>query len=225
MKKLIIFCFCLFFSVSLWSQIKGSSDRYVMEINWNYWLNAPQDIQVKPFSRGFNTFVMFDFPFKEKSHFSVALGPGLSSENVYHNGRFINTDTTTQLVPINDSIKYKRNKLNTNYLEAPLEFRFRTKPLVKSYRLKIAVGLRGGMLISSHIKFIGQGTAFGQPGDNVKIKEYKVPNLAKYRYGLTARVGFGPFNFIGYYGLSTLFDQGLGPAIVPVSIGFTFNML
>ncbi len=226
MKKSTLALFICLISLSAFSQLKGSSDRYILELNWNSWRNTPDSIQLKPFSRGFNFYTMFDFPFKEKSKFSFAAGLGLSTENIYHNGQFmVNDSVGTTIIAIPDSQTYKNNKINTVYAEIPLELRFRTKPLFKNNRLKIGVGVKGGMLLASHTKYVGDGTAFGQFGPDVKIKVAKIPNLSKYRYGITGRIGFGPYNFIGYYGLSTLFNEGKGPGMIPVSIGFTFNML
>jgi len=39
------------------------------------------------------------------------------------------------------------------------------------------VGVKGGMLLASHTKYVGDGTAFGQFGPDVKIKVAKIPNL------------------------------------------------
>ena len=203
----------------------GGKDRLVMEINWNGWMDQPDSIKTKWFSRGIDFYVMFDMPLG-KSRFSVAPGAGLGIDNVFHDGQFIGTDTMgTLFVPYPDSINVKKNKLNTVYLDIPLELRFRTKPNEKNKSFKLAVGVKGGLLLASKVKYVGEGTTFGLPQQEIKKKEFKVPNIDNLRYGLTFRVGYGPINAQVFYGLSTLFESGLGPQMSPLNIGISFNGL
>ena len=81
------------------------------------------------------------------------------------------------------------------------------------------------MLISSHTKYVGEGMSFGTYQDKMKVKHYSVPNINKFRYGVTARFGYGPFNLIAYYSLSKLFEDNLGPELTPISVGISFNGL
>lgn len=230
MKRLLLIIGCVFIATQLMAQpeeeeIPGGKDRLVMEINWNGWLDAPDSIKTKWFSRGINFYVMFDMPLGN-SRFSVAPGAGLGIDNVYHEGMFVATDTMgTQFLPIPDSINFKKNKLNTVYLDIPLELRFRTKPNEKNKSFKIAVGVKGGLLLANKVKYVGEGTTFGLPQQEVKYKQFKVPNIDNLRYGLTFRVGYGPINAQVFYGLSTLFETGLGPQMAPLNIGVSFNGL
>ena len=61
----------------------------------------------------------------------------------------------------------------------------------------------------------------GQKNNNFrrKIKTYDVPNLTKFRYGLTARVGYANFYLNFFYSLTPLFIEGRGTEAVPISIG------
>ena len=212
-------------TTTAWSQDRpGGQDRLVAQFNWNSWLNTPDDIEVRWFSRGINLFVMYDLPLG-KSPISLAPGIGIASDNVYHNGLFTANDTITFISAIPDSLTFSSNKLQTTYLEVPLELRFRTKPNSKGQSFKIAAGIRGGLLITSHAKYKGEGTAFGLTQQEIKYKQYDIPNLENLRYGATVRVGYGPFNVNAYYGLSTLFEKGRGPEMVPFQQGISFNGL
>ncbi len=202
----------------------GGQDRLVAQFNWNTWLNAPDGIESRWFSRGFNLFFMYDLELG-KSPISIAPGIGFATDNLYHNGFFTATDTFTTLSVIPDSITFNNNKLQTTYLEIPLELRFRTKANDKGQSFKIAAGIRGGLLITSHMKYNGEGTVFGLAQQEVKYKQYDVPGLDNLRYGATFRVGYGPVNLSAYYGLSTLFEKGRGPEMVPFQIGLSFNGL
>jgi hypothetical protein len=206
-------------------EVPYGRDRLVMQLNWNTWLNSPEGIKPEWHSRGINVFGMYDMPLG-KSPFSIAIGAGIASDNVYHNGRFTANDTLTMLTPFPDSINVKRNKLSLTYLEAPFEFRFRTKPKGdNNMSFKMAVGFRGGLNVGSSIKYIGEGNVFGINQPEVKYKLHKVPNLDNLRYGLTFRVGYGPVNLHAYYGLNPIFERDRGPAITPFQIGLSFNAL
>lgn len=225
MKRSIVITVALAFALSAFSQGITSKDRFISEIHWNYWLNSANDIQPEWYSRGANFSIMYDLELGE-SPFSIAPGIGFGFDNVYHNGYFAEDSAgTTQLRPYDDTIDYKRNKLSTVYLDVPLELRFRTKPNDKGNSFKIALGAKGGFLIANYTKYIGEGEAFGAPADDAKYKEYNVPNISTFRYGLTARIGYGPVNLSAFYSLSPLFDQDLGPQLTPISIGVSFNGL
>ena len=129
------------------------------------------------------------------------------------------------MTPISDSITYKRNKLSTAYIDVPLELRYRTKPNDKGNSFKVALGVKGGFLLSNYTKFIGQGNNFGVSSTSTKYKKYDIPNIAKFRYGATVRIGYGPFNINAFYSLSPLFDKNAGPQITPISVGISFNGL
>lgn len=230
MKKIILIISLGIITGSSWAQengeeYQGSRDRLVLDLNWNGWINTPDSVSVDWYSRGLNAYFMYDLQFGN-STFSLAPGIGLGFDNIYHNAQFSATDSMgTLILPIPDSIDYKKNKFSTIYLDIPLELRFRSKPNSKNKSFKIGAGVKLGLLISSYTKFAGEGNTFGIPQDEVKLKIYKVPNMEKLRYGLTARVGYGPFNLVGFYGLSKLFEDGKGPGMSPITIGFSFNGL
>ena len=202
----------------------GGSDRLVLELNWNGWMDSPDSIDVQWYSRGINMYFMYDLKFG-KSPISIAPGLGFGVDNIYHTGQFLYNDSITMFLPINDSVEYKKNKLTTTYVDIPLELRYRSKPDGRNYSIKAGVGIKAGLLLGSHTKYVGEGRSFGAFQEEVKVKEHNVPELSKFRYGLTARIGYGPFNLQAFYGLSGLFNEGLGPAMKPISIGLSFNGL
>jgi Outer membrane protein beta-barrel domain len=233
-QRILLIGFCLLIGFSATAQDdqkekkepKGGRDRLVIDLNWNGWITKPDDINVKWYGRGIGLYFMYDMPFGN-SPFSIAPGFGLGSDNIFHNGLF-SQDTisgTTFLKPIPDTITYNNNKLNTTYLEVPLEIRYRSEPDSKNRSFKVAIGFKAGFLLQSYVKYSGNATTFGIPRDDAKIRHYRVPNINDIRYGLTFRVGYGPFNLKAFYSLSTLFKQGLGPEIVPLNIGISFNGL
>ncbi|MFT7101994.1 MAG: hypothetical protein ACJAYA_000555, partial [Bacteroidia bacterium] len=83
-----------------------------------------------------------------------------------------------------------------------------------------SVGFKLGWLVQSHTKTKTDEDLFFQ-GVNFrsKIKTYDIPNLTKFRYGVTARVGYANFYLNFFYSLTPLFKDGRGTEAVPISIG------
>ena len=65
-----------------WSKINLSNrpnDHFMLQFGYNGWAQRPDTIHTKGFSRSFNIYFMYDFPFKSSPRWSVGLGVGLSS--------------------------------------------------------------------------------------------------------------------------------------------------
>lgn len=201
-------------------------DRLALIFNWNYWLNNQDTtLELQAQSRGFDGHWTFDVLFKEQSRFSVGFGLGISSHNVFHKSSIRLDSNITVLTPYPDSVSFTKNKLATTYLEVPVELRWRSKPDKNDNSWKLAVGLKAGMLLSAKTKYVGQGSPFGLEIEEAKIKTYRVPNINQFRYGPTVRFGYGNFNLVAFYALSTLFEPNLGPKLNPFSVGISFNFL
>ena len=201
-------------------------ERLIFELTHDRWQNTPDGVKTKWYNRGFNAFVLYDYALIGRN-LSLGFGGGIANNNIYNNAKLVNLDTTAILVPISDSLyQYKKNKLETSWFEIPLELRFRTNPDKINKTFKIALGLRGGYLLDSKIKYKGEDlTNTAGTGDNVFIKTKRLPHISKYRLGYTARVGYANFNLFWYQSLTPLFKKGEGPDIIPFSIGFSFNSL
>src|SRR5688572_21183877 len=64
---------------STWSTVamsNRSSDHLLIQFSYDGWANKPDSVMTSGFSRGFNAYFLFDFPFKTSPKFSVAIGAG-----------------------------------------------------------------------------------------------------------------------------------------------------
>lgn len=215
-----------------------SRDRLIIELTHDNWLNKPDYIETKWFSRGLNAFIMWDMPLTKNGTISIAPGLGISNTNVFNNV-FIQrsaTDDSTYLTIIPKSVpnlttenittdsvalKYNKNKLAVTAIDVPFELRFRTNP-AKGKPFKIAIGARIGYVVNAHTKYKGEDYRDGSQRE-VTIKEAPAYNINRLKYGVTGRIGYGNFNVFGYYSLSKLFDTAKAPEITPISIGISFN--
>jgi hypothetical protein len=118
---------------------------------------------------------------------------------------------------------FKKFKLTTVYLEAPVELRFNSKPGANGF--KVAVGAKVGTLINAHTK----GKTLQNKNDQT-IGDYITKTSSKKffnstRLAATARIGYGIFSLSGQYNITTLLKEGAGPEIRPYSIGITISGL
>ncbi len=147
-----------------------------------------------------------------KNRVNLMYGAGLA----FH---IYNFDKNIKLTPnnepleivVDETVNYKKNKLKSTYLMAPLMLNFNTNPRRSSKALKVSVGVFGGFLLASKTK--QKSDEFGK----VKFKDDF--NLNKFRYGLMGEIGMGPINFYANYSLNGLFADGKGPDLAPFNVG------
>jgi len=205
-----------------------SRDRLIMELNYNDWLGKPDSIDTKWYGRGINLYFMYDFKLGKQNIVSFAPGLGFSSHNVYHNTLIVEQSIDslpnfghTLMLEIPEGIDYRNNKINTNYVEVPVELRFRTKPNQYGKSFKVALGARFGYLFNAHTKY--RGDSFDGSGKTIKYKTFLLPNINKLRFGPSIRIGYGNFSIVSYYALTGVFESDVAPKLNAFSIGLSFN--
>jgi hypothetical protein len=175
-----------------------------------------------------NIYVMLNFPFKTNPHWSVALGPGIASDNMYFDKMTVGIARPTPSVQfrnVADTAHFKKYKLSTNYLEAPVELRYRFNPQDDRKSVKIAVGAKVGVMINGHVKGVNLESVSDQTINDYTGKESTKRFFNKQRLSLMGRVGVGSFTVFASYAITPLFQEGLGPAIHPLSIGLNISGL
>lgn len=166
-------------------------------------------------SRSANIYYMYDFRLFGSKKLSFNPGFGLGTDNYMFSNEVNVTPGANNTLSVESASEFEsgvntdsssfgieKSKLNANYFDIPMEFRFRTKPSKKSFRF--AVGGKIGFLIDAKTKI-----KYELDGDNYKFKSKSRKGLENFRYGLHARIGFGSLNFFGYYALSELFESDL----------------
>ena len=204
-----------------------ANDHFLVQFGVANWSGIPDTINKKGFSKSFNVYFMFDFPFKTNPHLSIALGPGISSDHILFAKTHVGIKDNALTIPftnVSDTDHFKKTKLATVYLEAPIEFRYSGEPL-KGDGLKVAVGLKIGTLLNAHTrntKF--ENKAEGKLGD-FTMKETSKKFFNKSRISVTGRIGWGHISFFANYQLTPLFKDGAGPVVKPYSFGLTLSGL
>ncbi len=202
-------------------------DRLIFTLFTDIWQNQPGNIDLKTIQRGVSIEALQDMPLG-RSNFSIAAGLGLSSHNIYSDARYLYNPADNTFDFHSLDVDYDKNKLSINYLDIPVQFRYRTRSTVRDFRFY--VGIRAGYLVNAHTKYEG----IQSPGPyhiydpeyshmagerKIKIKEHRLGNISKYRIGLTAMVGYGSINFSLGFPLINVFDGNSAEDMLPLSLG------
>jgi hypothetical protein len=215
-----------------WSKLSLAgrpNDHILIQFGISGWTGVPDSIRISGFSRHFNAYFMWDFPFRGDPRFSVGLGVGIGSDNIF----FKNTDvqiaaTGTRLLPFRNTDStdhFDKYKLVTTYLEAPVELRFAANPENTNKCFKASVGVKIGTMISAHTKGVD---LYNKTGQLISPATYKVSDTRFFnsiRLQVTARAGYGPFSLWGAYQVSQFLKDGAGPDVRPFCIGLTLSGL
>lgn len=205
-----------------------ANDHFLLQLGYTGWAGKPDSISPSGFSKSINMYFMFDFPFKTNPKLSMAFGPGISSDNIIFKETFVGikeNSTVFQIDDRSDTNHFKKTKLSTVYLEAPIEFRYTADPLNSDRSFKFAIGVKVGTMIAAKTK----NKEWQDRNDNTII-DYTMKEFSKRFFNTTrlsaqARVGKGHFSLYGSYQITSLFKEGAAAEIRPYSIGLTLSGL
>lgn len=205
-----------------------SNDHFMVQLGYTGWTGKPDSINTKGLSRCFNVYFLFDFPFKTNPHFSVAIGPGIGSNHVYFDKTYVGIkDQTTVLnfTDRSDTTHYKKTKLTTVWLEAPVELRYSSDPLRTGKSFKAAIGLKVGTMLTGYTRSKDLQNASGQSVNDFYLKEYSKRFFNTNHLVFTARAGYGRLTAFYSHQLGPLFKSGTAAEMKPYSIGLTLSGL
>ncbi len=205
-----------------------TKDHFMIQFGGASWQNKPDSIKTGGFSRTFNMYLMYDFPFKSSPKFSIAIGPGLSTDNVFLDKSTANITTTGSKVIFRnqkDTTHFSKFKVATAFLELPVELRFSSNPDADGKSVKVALGLRVGTMLAAWTKGKTLQNSSGSTVNDYIEKEKSKKFFNTTRISATARLGYGHFSLFGSYALTSLFKEGVGPQMNAMSIGITLSGL
>jgi hypothetical protein len=108
---------------------------------------------------------------------------------------------------------YKKNRLGTTFLTAPLALEFHFPG--KENDFWFLIGGYAAIKLGSNLKLKSDDD------DKEKIKEDF--HLNTFRYGLRAMVGVNSFSFYATYSLQPLFKKDEGPELYPLTVGIALS--
>ncbi|WP_416440308.1 outer membrane beta-barrel protein [Phnomibacter sp. MR] len=203
-----------------------ANDHFMFQAGYDGWAGKPDSIQTSGFSRHLNVYVMMDMPFKTNPQWSVGIGVGIGSSNMFFEKTDIRltstaTSKTAAFTNVADTNNFKKYKLTNVWAEAPVELRWMKNPANPNKSLKIAIGAKVGTMISGYTKGKNLQSASGNSvyGNKytMKVKERAFFNST--RLAGTLRVGYGALSLYGSFQVTGLFKEGAGPEVYPYSVG------
>ncbi|MCW3118453.1 MAG: hypothetical protein JWM28_2535 [Chitinophagaceae bacterium] len=205
-----------------------SNDHFLIQLGYAGWNGKPAGINTTGLPRSFNMYFMLDFPFKTTPKFSAAIGAGIGTDHIFFSKTYIGiTDQTSALVfqDRSDTTHFKKYKLATSWLEAPIELRYSAHPETPGKGFKAAIGIKVGTLLNAHTKGKTLQNSSGQTLNSYTEKLASKKFFNTTRIVPTIRIGYGHFSLYGAYEIGNLFKAGLGPDVKPYSIGLTISGL
>lgn len=168
------------------------------------------NFDLRAINQGASVYSMFNFNFENTPH-SASIGVGYTGHNFYMKGTYLARPYYDVTEFVNVPHDYKRSKINTNYIDIPVEVSFRFAD-----KFKITAGFKFGILASGKTKYVGE---LYNDDQTYRVKYLKIDNLEKYVYSVTLRAAYRSVHVFMSYQFSDTFKTGLGPSIKPISIG------
>lgn len=175
-------------------------DQVYIGVSFNLLGNKSSGVSQSGFSGSLQGGFIRDMPINKSRTKAIGIGIGFAADTFNHNlfiGEEIDGETTIfEVIPSN--LNEDSNRFTYYSLEVPIEYRWRMSSPTRYSFWRIHGGVRLGYIYSFKSTF--------EQTDNVVVQT-DVPELNRLQYGLTLSFGYGAFNFQGYYGLNTLFNE------------------
>ncbi len=214
-----------------WSKVNmtnRSNDHLLIQVAYDNWLQTPDSIHIKGFSRSLNMYLMYDFLFKTDPRFSVGVGLGIGSSSIFFDKQEVTVANLSGNLGFPDesqSNHFKKYKLASTYAEVPVELRFVADPHHNRKSWKAALGLKIGALVDVHTKGKTLVSSSGATINDYIEKFSSKRFFNTTRLAGTARIGYGHISLFGQIQINNYIKSGQGPNVIPFSIGITFSGL
>lgn len=183
--------------------------EFVVDYGLNYFIDPSPEMRTRPWqSPTINIYYAYPFKLGEsRFSFNPAIGLGIEGFAFKDPVTLIDSVGLTRMKALEDVPLYEDSdglsftKLNSTYVDIPLELRVHSRKNDHRRSWLLAVGFKAGFLINSGTKV--KYTEFGARKVNKNRHHY---NLNSLRFGPIARIGYGPITFWGHYRINKMFQ-------------------
>ncbi|MEN8816955.1 MAG: porin family protein [Nonlabens sp.] len=174
-------------------------DQFYIGLTFNLITNQPESYSQNGFSGGLHFGFIRDMPFNKRRNLAIGVGLG-HSLNTYNSNLFIGEEPSGETIfrTLGSSDNADRNRFNTNLIEMPIQFRWRTSSPMNYSFWRIYGGVK--------LSYIYYYRAVFENKD-ISITQTEIPELNRMRYAAILTLGNGSFNAFFQYDLNTLFDK------------------
>jgi|TARA_B110000914_G_scaffold208768_1_gene206506 hypothetical protein len=202
MHKVIILFYALFISLSSFSQNIEIDDKYREDqiyfgFYYNSLLDSPTNFNQNKFSSSLNFGFIRDFPLNSNRNFGIGIGLGLSTSSYNHNLKLTSDSDGFNLMVIEDSNSFTKNKWTLSEIEAPFEIRWRTSTAENYKFWRVYFGIKTSYIFRSKFKYDSFSETYS---------ESSLP-FNKIQSGFTINAGNNTWNLGLYLGLQPLFNN------------------
>ena len=221
--KILLFFFCC----GLFAQEKPNftaidslyrEDQFYVGISYNSLQNKPIGTTQGRFTPSFSFGILRDMPFNKSRTWAVAAGIGYAINNYNQNIQVFENNNTNNYQIINKG--FDKNKLVTNYIEIPLEIRWRNSTPESHKFYRVYAGFKASYLVYNYSKYVDEIAT--EIIDNN-------PDLNKLQLGTYLSFGYNTINFNVYYGLSPIYKSAVlnnqNISMKTLNFGFMFYIL
>lgn len=195
-------------------------DQFYASFTYNILTNIPRELAQNKFSVGVSGGFLRDIPLNKKRNAGIAIGAGYGLQNYNYNLIVRENSAGREYTFIDEDMYYEKNKLSLNYVEIPLEFRWRTSVPESHKFWRIYTGVKFSYLFYSRSKFTGDG------GKTLILNN---PDLNKIRWSAYVSAGYNTWNFYACYGFTPIFKDAVAEGeklnMGSLSLGLMFYIL
>jgi len=170
-------------------------DQFLIGVTYGLLYNKPKEISQNKFSVGFHFGFLRDIPLNKNRNIAVAAGMGCSFYNYKTN---LHISKTENIIEYRLAEDFNQNKISLQFLDFPIEFRWRTSTPKNINFWRIYVGFKLSYLTFNRSKITGNFAT-----QTIKNN----PDLNKLRYGTFLSVGHGSITFYVNYSLNSIFKN------------------
>jgi hypothetical protein len=171
-------------------------DQFYVGMTYGTLQKRPADISQDKFAPSISFGFLRDMPINKKRTVAIAMGLGYAINNYNQNLLITEKEGKVQYQPIESNAKYSKNKLNLQYLELPVEFRWRNSTPESHIFWRVYTGFKFSYLTYDRSKY--------KEGQNeIRVKNNKDVNPLQ--YGPYMCIGRNTWNFYAYYSLTPIF--------------------
>ena len=162
------------------------------------------------------SFDVLQFGYRFNPHFKVYVAGGFDWTLI----RLRNDITIQQARPnleyVEEDIHFSKNRFSNSYAHIPLNFEFRSKENDNGKRFYFIVGPEVSFLLNGKVKQVSE--------EHGKVKYKDDYNFQTFRYGGTARIGYGGLGIFTKYYFNDMFDSPAQKGLTNMSFGITFGL-
>lgn len=174
-------------------------------------------LDYRPWKTSSVSFDVLQFGYRFNNHFKVYLAGGFDWTHIRLDQNItIKKNAPTLDYDVITDATFSKNRFSASYVHFPLNFEFRTKENNHGKRFRFVIGPEVAFLLDGKVKQISE--EYG------KVKVNDDYHFTAFRYGGTARVGYGGIGLFAKYYANDMFETAAQKGLKNMSFGITFGL-